>query len=254
MKILVYTANFGLKDDAPKLINKDAVATTQVDFVCVTDNPSLSSHDYSMDLVERRFSDITKNARSIKVNGIADIEKYDIALWHDSSVMLDCARLNELVQTVENRTLSTFQHQDNCVYSEGRSCIRMRKDNPMRIVLQLAWYALRHRYPVRNGLYETTIVCYNVNKYFGSPLQRLWWKHIRWLSRRDQLSLPFAIFRTSSAKEIGIISGTGFNNVFSVYRGHSHYDYHANPMLNFTPDWTAKLGTWLIFKLEKHLS
>lgn len=225
-----------------------------VDFVCVTDNTELRSEDYKIMLVKRKFGDVTKNARDVKVNGISGIENYDVAIWHDSSVELDCKQLPLLVQSVQEKILSTFKHKDNCVYSEGRSCIQLRKDSSLRIAFQLLFYALFYSYPVRNGLYETTMVCYNVPRYFGSDLNRKWWNLIHWLSRRDQLSLPVAIFRANFSDQIGVLKGVGFDNPYSIYRGHRYYYYQGGLNAAKEPELLRKLSLWTVYRIEKHLS
>ena len=48
MKVLVYTAIFGGKDQGPELVNKGLLPDLDIRFVCVSDNPDLKSSDYEI--------------------------------------------------------------------------------------------------------------------------------------------------------------------------------------------------------------
>ncbi len=253
MKVVVYTAIFGNKDEAPSLFNKPEIPNYKIDFICITDNPNLQTDDYQIKVVPQKFSDVTKNARSIKINGFKGIEDYDIAIWHDSSVILDCSKLQNLVAFSNNHYLSVFKHGNDCIYAEARDCINHKKDNPLRIAFQMLYYGLILHFPLRKGVFETTMMVTNVKQFNGSALQKQWWKHVRLLSRRDQLALPVAQWKSNSA--IGILKGKGFNNPYSQYRGHRYYHYKSkNPLLTINNVFLRKVGLWIIFKIEKYLT
>ena len=144
MKILVYTAIFGDKDQGPSLINKDLLPDLDIRFVYVSDNPHLKSSDYEFIYQAQRYSDVTKNARYVKVNGLNGMAIYDIAIWHDSSIMLDCARISEIIEIAANHTLSTFKHVQHSVYSEDRKCIELGKVEESALLARFPEFPLRH--------------------------------------------------------------------------------------------------------------
>ena len=252
-KTLVYTAIFGDKDEPPVLLNSDKVDISQYDFICITDNPKLESDIYKIHHVKSQFTDITKNARFYKICGHSEQEKYDVAIWHDSSLMLDALKISELAIYAFKYKLSTFRHGHICIYPEARQCIEMEKDNPIRIAIQISYYALILNFPLREGMYETGILVKNVKQYNESLIQKIWWKHLRWFSRRDQLSLPVASWLTNS--DIGILKGKAFDNPYSTYRGHRYYHYlTGNPIWRFNHKILKKLGVWVTFRVEHALT
>lgn len=225
-RIVVYTAIFGNKDDAPELINKKQLGNLDVTFVCLTDNPNLRSSDYEVKLVEKRFSDITKNARNIKINGFDGIENFDIAIWHDSSIQLHCDQLAKLAEFGHEHGISAFHHVRYCVYLETIACIDQKKDNPLTLTKQVYNY-FKEGFPANFGLHETTIMVFNLKTYLQSELRTIWWKEIEKHSRRDQISLPYARWR--SGIEVNLLAHwkeKGHNNEFSTYVGHRYAHYN----------------------------
>lgn len=252
-RTVVYTAIFGDKDEPPTLQNYIHTDLSDFDFICFTDNPSLQSDFYKVIKVKRIFSDVTKNARFYKICGHQELTKYGTAIWHDSSVILDATKIAELASFSSRFALSTFKHGHICIYPEARQCIEMGKDSPVRIALQVLYYGLILNYPLRNGVYETTIMVKNQQNFNGSLLQKKWWQHLRYLSRRDQLSLPVA--RWISNQEIGILQGKGFDNPYSSYRGHRYYHYlTSNPFWRINNSLLRKIGVWVTYMVESFLA
>lgn len=255
IKVVVYTAIFGDKDEEPEVLNVSflkSLSSFTFDFVCVTDSHKMHSNIYDFIVVKPKFGDITKNAREIKISGFKGISDYDIAIWHDSSLMVDAKTLPDLITAAKSHILSSCLHDEVSIYSEARSCIRNNKDHPFRIVAQILYYSCFGKLPLPHKVYETTLLVMAV-EFFKTDLSKLWWQHVRTMSRRDQISLPFVTHSTKT--EIGILKGRGFDNPYSVYRGHKYYHYKSdNPILNLSTNWMLKISIWLIYRIEKHAS
>ncbi len=238
IRTVVYTAIFGQKDDAPVLLNRDAETDCEFDFVCVTDNTDLKSDDYRILLSSPRFADVTKNAREVKINGFPGMENYDVAIWHDSSVHMDRASLTELAAFGRRNQMSTFHHKRGCAYMEAIACIDQKKDSPIRITLQMIRYFLAGM-PAGAGFHETTIAVYRCATYLNSELHTLWWNEVKNRSRRDQLALAYARWKTGTGIHLlEGTTGTGFDNRFSKWVGHRYPHY---------------LDTSLVSRLNSHL-
>lgn len=252
MKILVYTAIFGNKDEAPRIIGKEGVDLRDFRFVCVTDNPNVSSPDYEVMVVKSEYSDVTKNARKVKVNGIGNMNDFDAAIWHDSSVQLHADKLNELASFSKTSMISVFHHIRYCAYLEAIACIDQKKDAPLRITAQMFRY-FREGFPSNNKLHETTIMVLNAKQFYGSDLQKLWWNEILNRSRRDQLSLAYASWKTKT--EIGLLAEwnvSGSNNEFSTWVGHKHQAYkHKNPLLWLNSKLIRGLCKKLLYEMRR---
>ena len=220
--VVVYTANFGGKDKLYEPSNSGALAELNVDFVCVTDNPSFESEFYRIIEHKSKFEDVSKNARKVKILGFDGMENYDLAIWHDSSIQIDCKKIVDLIEFGQKHALSTFKHGREDVYLEAIACIENNKDRSIRIAKQMKRYQ-EAGVKAHSGLFETGILVLNVKQYLNSGLPEIWWNEIESGSRRDQLSLPFA--QLKSGVEIGILKGSGHQNPYSKYYDHLYEHY-----------------------------
>ena len=229
MRVLVYTAIFGGKDNAPALENPDKIPAIDIRFVCITDNHELKSVHYEVVVKPMEYSDVTKNARKIKVTGFNGIVDYDVAIWHDSSTTIDCSKLEQLIDYGRSNQFSTFHHPRNCAYLEAIACIDLHKDHALRIAIQMFRYFLKGL-PANAGLNETTVLVTRCKDHLGSQLQTIWWNEILNWSRRDQLSLSYARWITGT-DQIGILEGSRIENPYTTWRGHLHESYtDKNPL------------------------
>ena len=252
MKTLVYTAIFGDKDEGPSLINKDFSTQNEFRYVCITDNPELRSNDYEVICVPLKFSDVTKNARDIKVNGIDGMKDYDVAIWHDSSVQIHCDRIEALTKFAEDNMISVFHHVRYCAYLEAVACINQDKDSAFRIAAQMYRYFLEG-FPSNHQLHETTIMVLDCATYYKSDLKRIWWEEILKRSRRDQLSLAYARWKT------GVVAGllahwkvNRTNNEYSTWIGHKHERYdHSNVLLKINSKLIKGICNKLLYEIRR---
>jgi hypothetical protein len=247
LEIVVFTAIFGGKDEAPKLVNKDKLPTgLKIDFRCVTDNPELKSEDYQIEVAKQKYADVTKNARDIKLNGFKGIEKYNVAIWHDSSVQLHCDKISDLAKFADNHIISVFHHVRYCAYLEAVACITQNKDSALRIAAQMYRY-FREGFPSNYKLHETTIMVLDVANYYKSELRKVWWDEILHRSRRDQLSFAYA--RWVTGVKAGLLAHwkvNRTNNEYSTWIGHKHERYyHSNFLLKIN----SRIIKWICKKL-----
>lgn len=220
--VVVFTANFGGKDKLLDPLNLTESIKESVDFISISDSRQSESSVYETRIVKTEFGDVTKNARKVKILGFEGITNYEIAIWHDSSIQLDATKIEELRKFASNYSLSTFKHGREDVYLEAIACIKNGKDHPTRIARQMKRYS-NNGVKAHSGLYETGILVINTKRFIESSLQQTWWNEIENGSRRDQLSLPFALLK--SKQKLGILSGSGHNNPYSQYIGHEYEHY-----------------------------
>ncbi|OBQ55401.1 DUF616 domain-containing protein [Tamlana sp. s12] len=224
MKIAIYTAIFGEKDVFREPNNFET--TENVDCFLITDNPDLKTKKYRIILKEQKFADVTKNARFYKIFGIEGFNQYDYVIWHDGSLQMNLDNLNELILCSKKFTLTTFKHPiRNNFYDEGIACIKLNKDNSLKIFAQIVMYNFI-RIPRDIGMFETSILVKNNNK--PSPLfYKLWWSQINRFSRRDQLGIVYAIWKTNL--KIGLLDGYRDENIYSKFTPHE-YKYYIAPV------------------------
>lgn len=189
-RIVVYTAVAGGYDQLAGL----TTAYPDVDFVVFRDDAEKVAG-----WTPRPFNffhkDPTRMARFVKLHPHLYFSDYDVSVWIDANIIVK-GDLRELIQKLADDDVAGIFHHPlrNCVYVEGKECIKRSKDNSDAIERQLEKYK-SEGYPVAAGLWETNVVVRRHNDARCKALMKEWWKEIEAGSRRDQLSLPVAAMR-----------------------------------------------------------
>lgn len=115
------------------------------------------------------------------------------SIWVDGNIKLFVSA-KELIEMTKPYEVGVFRHWErDCIYDEGRFCIKIGKDKPGPINHQLEEYE-KLGYPRHNGLGQTSIL---VRKHTPriNRLNERWWAHICRYSIRDQISFPVVFDR-----------------------------------------------------------
>ncbi|TCK68827.1 uncharacterized protein DUF616 [Winogradskyella wandonensis] len=219
-KVAIYTAIFGEKDKIKSPLGY--LESPHVDYYLITDDKDLTSNVYNIIYKKPVYDDITKNARYYKIIGLDQFKDYDFVIWHDANLQVIHSKIIEITDAVADKSIAFFKHPDrDCIYDEAVKCIMLDKDNPFKIFRQVIGYYLKG---IRGsiGLYETTIVVKN-NDLISRPFLEFWWNELKSKSRRDQISLPYALKKFNVIP--GIIKGNREQNDYAIYSKHSHDNY-----------------------------
>lgn len=221
MKVAIYTAVFGNKDEVKGPLNYKF--EKGIDYFLITDTEKTKATVYNIIVKKPIYEDITKNARYYKVNGLDIFREYDYVVWHDANIQIIDDKILSLLPYVENNEIAFFKHLErNCVYDEAIKCIELEKDYPFKIFKQIMYY---YKKGIKNntGLYATGLFVVN-RKIINQEFLNVWWSEIEHKSRRDQLSLPYAL----SAYNIQpyIIKDNIWNNYYSIFHKHKHKQYN----------------------------
>lgn len=224
MKVAIYTANFDDKDllcEPLRLDNND-----NYDFYCFVDKPTEKKvNPYKYLVVDLEFLDITKNARKLKILGHHVLKGYDITIWHDANFQMDLSYLETLISisNQNKRYITTFQHPNrNDFYSEAMTCVRVGKDNSLKLLKQSLSYFLSGL-PAHAGLFSTGILIKN-NQFINVEFLDMWWTNVLKYSRRDQLALCYVDFKKPN--QIFGINDNIFQTKYAVYSFHKHNSYN----------------------------
>ena len=108
---VVYTALFGRYES---LIEEECALDSDAEFICFTDDPSLTSKTWRVELVEPRFPmDPIRSARWVKVFGDESIwQGFDRSLWVDNRVSLKADPTEILDSLLEEpqADMALFEH------------------------------------------------------------------------------------------------------------------------------------------------
>lgn len=136
-----------------------------------------------------------RNAKIYKILPHLFVPGYDYYIWIDSThqVAMDP---NQIINTYLNDSdIALFKHPErNCVAEEGELIKQVNFDHHNLVQEQMDFYFGYEKYPSNNGLYELPCrVQRNSRKIQEAML--LWWEQICMFSSRDQLSLPYVLWK-----------------------------------------------------------
>jgi hypothetical protein len=190
-KRVVYTALFGRYE----ALQEQPEAGTDIDFLCFTDDPELTSETWQIVLVEPEFPlDKPRSVRCLKIGRRHELlADRDESLWIDNRVILQQPASRIFDELLRDSDLTVFRHSfRDTVLQEFDEVVSHGLDEPARVYEQLLHYA------------ETDPGVLELEPWWGGFLLRRWTDPVRdamgvWLdhvlrySRRDQLS-----FRTAT--------------------------------------------------------
>ena len=211
----VDTFIFGDYDD----LKSPTIITPGWDYICFTDDPTLRSDVWDVRLSHRdggdRQLELKKYAMKHMILFHRYLKGFDLSLSMGAQLELNC-NLDDLMrehfQTSDDMMICRHEERD-CIYDEAEVCRAWVLDDPARIDAHTQRYRTMG-YPAHNGLYTTLIIARWHNRANVRAMCELWWEEYRRGSRRDQLSLNYAIWKSAPIE----ISAIDFAQQFVVKR------------------------------------
>lgn len=185
-KKLIYTVNLNGYDSLKPV----RIKCQGYDYKCFTDDKTLKVAGWEMVLVEPK-ENILLQSREIKLLIHKYVKGYDLYVYIDANIEIRIA-LSQYVNRYFKKGILLHTHPiRECTYAEARKVIDARIDNPETINIQMQKYVkagLRKRYGLfANGFFMRDN---SVNGFM-----ELWYRELTEHSYRDQLSLPYCIFK-----------------------------------------------------------
>ena len=216
-KICVYTCITGDYDNLQEIKNKEP----GVDYYCFTNNKNIKSDSWNVVYIQDEKIDNTRLARKIKILGHPIImDKYDISIWVDGfiSEMNVFDFLHEQCD-LDSYDFICFKHsQRDCIYEEAEECIRQGKDDPSLIREEMK-FLRKKGYPRNNGLIESTVLIRKHNNPKVKKTMKIWFDMVAKYSKRDQLSLNYAIYETGI--DVQCLNINVFDNKYFKFAKHN---------------------------------
>lgn len=200
LRRVVYTALLGSHE---RLSAQPRLHKSSIDCICFTDDPGLHSDEWRMVLVDPGLPlDPVRSARRLKILGHPLIDGYDQSLWIDNRVILDAdpEDLFDLLGDDYDIVLPKHSFRQELRH-EFEAVLRTNKDSPRSIREQLFFY--EHALPslLDQPTYWTGILLRRNNAAVREMCAE-WFHHVLRYSRRDQLSVNFALERVSIKKRV----------------------------------------------------
>ncbi|HKM04754.1 MAG TPA: glycosyltransferase domain-containing protein [Lachnospiraceae bacterium] len=192
-KIVIYTAIFGNYDELkePEFIDKEA------DYICFTDNKNLKSSTWSIITIDAMYEDDPlRKAKIYKILPHKYLPEYNWSIWVDASVRIKKSLVQLLFNQVGKENCLFIIHGIRiCAYEEAKVCMEGKLDSVSTIERQMNEYK-KNGFPKDFGLIACGLLWRNHNDKEVIELMEQWWSEIERGSRRDQLSLPYCLWKS----------------------------------------------------------
>lgn len=191
-KIAIYSAVSGGYDS----LKLPAKLSPRFDYIFYTDQPAHGSGIYQIKPLPFFHADNTRQTRYVKTHPHQLLADYDIAIWIDANIMImdDISPLID--QFIESgRPIAAIPHPlRKSVYEEVKACITHSKEDQELLATQEQHY---HDLGYDcDDLIESNIMMFKLGDERMSQFFTTWWAEIDQFTRRDQLSLNYAINKT----------------------------------------------------------
>lgn len=154
-----------------------------------TDNVNINAPGWT--IIEIEKTEDCRLQRKIKILGSSELEKHDVTIYIDASMTLR-ANINQLLRTYKGGLMIGHHTKRNCVYAEGLEIKRQQKADPKIVNKQIAEY-YANNFPINFGMYSSGFM---IRDKSTKAMCELWHSKLEEHSHRDQLSLPWALWKT----------------------------------------------------------
>ncbi|NBO18370.1 MAG: DUF616 domain-containing protein [Proteobacteria bacterium] len=190
---VIYTAIVGGKD---KLRDPGHVMSG-VDYVCFTDTPGITSRVFSIRPLPWVEKDARLTARRLKLMPHLLFPEYGESMWLDGSKQLRRDVSTLWRQALEGAHMAAFAHPyRHCAYEEAEDCLRNGRDSAEALRHQMERYR-QQGLPADRELFETSVLWRRHHSPKVISAMELWWQELVTHSQRDQVSLPYVLWRTN---------------------------------------------------------
>ncbi len=222
-KIAIYTCIIGNYDE----FRKPLIMPDNCDFYFVTDKipeNKITTFTYlnAYDYYKSNDKDSVLVNRFIKMHPHLMFKDYDYSIYLDGNIQV-VFDPSSLIQRIGPLGIAAHRHfQRCCIYDEGEVCKIYRKSTPKLIDKQLNDYKTQGM-PSQFGLFETGILIRKHNNPACIKLMEDWWQAFYNSSKRDQLSLPYIIWKNGyKYEDIGLLgSNLRKNYIFNYTPKHA---------------------------------
>lgn len=187
----VYTALIGRYEH---LNEQPIAASSSLPFICFTDDPSLVSDTWKIELVEPSLVlDPVRSARRLKILGHERIAEFDETLWIDNSVILEAPPEEILGDWLDGADLAMPRHSFRSrLFDEFEAVVEAGYDEPARVYEQVRHYLDAMPDLLSQSPLWTAFLARRAGAAVRSFDER-WYEHVLRYSRRDQLSVQMAL-------------------------------------------------------------
>lgn len=170
-----------------------------VDYIMFTDNPKLKSEKWELRSIPDEIARWNDNAminRYCKMHPNVVGNGYDYALYIDGNICIVSNIRNMINVIPKDFGFALHQHVTrDCIYDEVKACKYAKKGRIEKLEKQVTRYC-EEGFPPHYGLLEATVILTDLHNSIALDIQDKWWQEfINSESRRDQISLPYVLWK-----------------------------------------------------------
>lgn len=209
-KIVVYTCITGNYDEAvePLYYNNN------VDYVIYTNCTNIKLKEWQKRDIPENIQKINDNVlinRYAKMHPKELFEDYDYAIYIDGNIRT-ISDVSSFINSINEKTgLAIHKHYArNSIYQEAEACKLYKKGSIDKLDRQIQKYK-EEGFPDEYGLLECNVIVSDLKNQNATTILNKWWdEFLASESRRDQISLPYSLWKLNfKIEDVGCLG----NNV-----------------------------------------
>lgn len=205
-RIAVYSCIVGQYDSIIEPIYKE----DDIDYLIFTDQDLPKNSSWSKreirGLPEYRQLKAAQLNRKIKILQTQELLEYDYTIYIDGNIEI-VSGVSPIIANMGQYGLGVHYHRRrDCIYDEVVSVKHLKRITGKDMDEQVNAY-MRDGFPKHFGMYENSILIRNNRDVDTIDLMKTWWEEYLRYPTRDQLSLPYVIWKTGYNKNKVYILG-----------------------------------------------
>ena len=223
--IVIYTCISGGYDT----LKEPLLEFDNVTYICYTDDAAkIKQAGHTKWLIRQIPDDISEKYNGILTNRYLKMHPKelfpdaDYAVYVDGNIGIQSFPGFYVTRTDVHTGIAIFSHsQRQCAYAEAQVCISRRKGKSKGIEHKMERYD-KSGFPRDYGLYECTVIASDLQNTLSIEIMDKWWKEfLHSKSFRDQLSLPYVMWRSGmDFADIGCLGENIFDDCRITVYGH----------------------------------
>jgi GT2 family glycosyltransferase len=194
-KIAIYTAICSGYDS----IKLPEILDSRLDYILFSDRPAPATGVWQLRPVTYYHEDETRRARYVKTHPHLLLPDYDIAIWIDAHIMILGDIYPMIARFVASKSaVAAVPHPGRTsIYEELEACVQRKIDDAETMREQVARY--RATGFDHSDLIETNLMMFRLPDGRTRAFLDIWWREIDCYSKRDQLSVNYALQKAGIA-------------------------------------------------------
>ena len=194
LKIAVYSCITNEYDTVHEPLSREP----SIDYFLFTDGEVPSGSKWKkIDITQfKEYTELTpvQLNRMLKILPFQYLPDYDYSIYIDGNIKI-VAPLSPLIEDMGNHAFGVHYHRTrDCIYDELVQVLYLKKADPATAKKQIGVYK-KEGFPHHFGLYENPILIRKHSDEEVRNLMETWWEEYMRYPTRDQLSLPYIVWK-----------------------------------------------------------